>query len=307
MTRRVVAGLILVLAILSIPLALSLQRPQERAATQRIGPKVAVLHLVGAIADATDPSLPQSMGGMRKLLDDLAEVRKDPQYVAVVLRINSGGGSAAASQEIHRALSKVREAGKPVVVSMGDIAASGAFYAAVAADEIFANPSTITGSIGVLAQYLDASELADRYGVKIETIKTGAFKDIGNPTESLTDEQRALIQSVVDDSLDQFVAAVAEGRGLDEGFVRGVADGRILTGNQALELGLIDAFGGLEEAIARAWELAGQEGEPRVARFEERRPWFARYLGFLAGEPSLGELDLLRRLLGEERGVRLRY
>ena len=306
MNRRVVAGLFLVLAILSIPLALSLQRSRE-VVVQRAGPKVAVLELVGTIADVADPSLLPAGGGLRKLLDDLAEVRKNPQYVAVVLRINSGGGSAAASQEIHRAISKVREAGKPVVVSMGDVAASGAFYAAVAADEIFANPSTITGSIGVLAQYFDASELAERYGVKLETIKTGPFKDIGNPTEPLTDEQRALIQSVVNDSLDHFVAAVAEGRGLDEEFVRRVADGRILTGSQALELGLIDAFGGLEEAIARAWELAGMEGEPQVVRFEERKPWFARYFGFLAGEADLGELDLLRRLLGDERGVRLRY
>jgi len=304
--KRTLAGLVLVLAILSIPLALAAQRPRQ-SALHRTGPKVAVLELVGTIADVTDPALTPSGGGLRKLLDDLAEVRKDPQYVAVVLRINSGGGSAAASQEIHRAISKVREAGKPVVVSMGDVAASGAFYAAVAADEIFANPSTITGSIGVLAQYFDASELAEKYGVKLETVKTGPYKDIGNPTEPLTEEQRALIQSVVDDSLDHFVAAVAEGRGLEEEFVRRVADGRILTGSQALELGLIDAFGGLEEAVARAWELAGQEGEPRVARFEERKPWLARYLGFLAGEPALGELDLLRRLLSDERGVRIRY
>lgn len=304
MRKRWVIGIVLAVAILSLPAALGVQRSRG---LQGRGPKVAVLELVGTISDASETGF-QASGGVRKLLDDLAEVRENPEYVALVLRINSPGGSAAASQEIHRAISKVREAGKPAVVSMGDIAASGGFYAAVAADEIFANPSTITGSIGVLAQYLDASELAERFGVRIETIKTGPYKDIGNPTEPLTEEQRRLIQAVVDDSLDQFVAAVSEGRGLDEAFVRRIADGRVLTGNQALELGLIDAFGGLEEAIARAWELAGFEGEPRVARFVEPKPWFARYLGVLSQEPMGSEIEvLLRLLLGGERGVTLRY
>lgn len=305
MRKRLVIGIVLAVAVLSLPLALGIERSRGRIATG--GPKVALLELVGTISDVTEARV-QPTGGVQKLLDDLAEVRENPEFAAVVVRINSGGGSAAASQEIHRAILKVREAGKPAVVSMGDIAASGGYYAAVAADEIFANPSTITGSIGVLAQFLNAAELAERYGVKLETIKTGPFKDIGNPTEPITDAQRQVIQAVVDDSLDQFVAAVVEGRGLDEEFVRRIADGRILTGNQALELGLIDAFGGVEEAVDRAWELAGLDGEPQVVRFVEPKPWYARYLGVLVQEGMGSELDLLRRLLlGEERGVTLRY
>src|SRR5690606_13105906 len=136
-------------------------------------------------------------------------------------------------------------AGKPVVVSMGDTAASGAYYVSVAADRILANPATITGSIGVYIQYLNAAELAENYGVEYVTVKTGPYKDVGNPTKPLTDDQRAVLQMVVDNTLDQFVAAVAEGRGLADEDVRQVADGRILTGAQAKNLGLVDDFGGL--------------------------------------------------------------
>ena len=306
--KRWLVGAVLVLALISVPFALRLSG--ERVAPGGAGGSVALIHLVGTIRSQGDDAVGERRG-VEPVIDALNSARKDRRVAAVVLRINSPGGSAAASQEVHRAVLKVREAGKPVVVSMADTAASGAFYVAVAADRILANPATITGSIGVYAQFLNLSELADRYGVKLETVKTGPFKDLGNPTEPLTESERQVMQAVVDDSLDQFVAAIAEGRKLDPEVVRNLADGRIFTGNQARELGLIDDFGGLEDAIQLAAELGGIEGEPRVIRFGRTRRGLLERLWTAAsrfgGSGSLIEQRILEWLAVEEPWPTIRY
>lgn len=288
-------------------MALTLSR-SDRMSPGRASSSVAVIELTGAIRDATGDTVSSSRGS-RPVLEHLANAREDRRVAAVALRINSGGGSAAFSQEIHRAIQKLREAGKPVVVSMGDTAASGAYYVSVAADRILANPATITGSIGVYIQYLNAAELAENYGVEYVTVKTGPYKDVGNPTKPLTDDQRTVLQMVVDNTLDQFVAAVAEGRGLADEDVRQVADGRILTGAQAKNLGLVDDFGGLEDAIRLAADLAGIEGEPSIVVYRRPQPWLSRYLELDLGDrfaSGLGD-QLLPHLIDWQSGPKIMF
>ncbi|PKM82292.1 MAG: signal peptide peptidase SppA, partial [Firmicutes bacterium HGW-Firmicutes-13] len=167
------------------------------------------------------------------------------------------GGSAAASQEINSEIKKLREEGKVVVVSMADVAASGGYYIAAAADKILANPGTTTGSIGVIMQVTNLEELYEKIGMEIETIKSGEQKDIGNPARPMTEEERSILQSISNDIYDQFVDAVAEGRNLSRERVLELADGRIFTGRQAFELDLIDELGDLYDAVEKAAELAG--------------------------------------------------
>jgi protease-4 len=165
------------------------------------------------------------------------------------------------SQEIHSALLRLREKGCRVVASFGNISASGGVYIGVAAETILANPGTITGSIGVILRGNNLSKLLKRIGVSFETVKSGLYKDILSPDRALTDAERELLQSLIDSSYDQFVEAVATGRGLDQTLVRGFADGRVFSGAQAKQLGLVDALGDEETARRLAAELAGLDPE----------------------------------------------
>jgi protease-4 len=193
----------------------------------------------------------------------------------------------AASQEIYEELLKVRRVhGKPVVASMGSLAASGGYYVASAADRIVANPGTITGSIGVIMQIPNVGELLQKIGIRAVVIKSGAYKDLASATRDLTPEERRILQSVLDDVHDQFIQAVAEGRKLDRGRVEQLADGRIFSGRQAQELGLVDELGGLHDALARAGALAGIPGPPTVTRIEKPRFSLLRFLtGWQWAEP----------------------
>jgi protease-4 len=193
----------------------------------------------------------------------------------------------APTQEIHDAILRVRSRGKPVVASMGAIAASGGYYLAVAADRIVANPGTLTGSIGVLMQLADAEGLLRKVGVRLEVVKAGRHKDIGNPGRALAPEERAILQALLDDMYDQFVSAVARGRDLPRATVLEVADGRVYSGRRAKELRLVDELGGLEDAVRTAGRLAGIEGKPSLVR--PRRPFhFADLLDWLGGHSGLG-------------------
>ena len=193
----------------------------------------------------------------------LKKFGKDDSVKAVVLRINSPGGGVGPSQEIHEEVKKVR-ARKPVLASMGALAASGGYYIACAAQKVYANPGTITGSIGVLMPFMNVRELAEKIGVRGMTVKSGEFKDIGSPLRDMRPEERALLQGVVDNVNLQFVHAVAEGRNLDPREVLKIADGRIFTGEQAKAMGLVDALGNLEDAVAEAGKMGKIPGEPRV-------------------------------------------
>ena len=222
------------------------------------GPRVAIVELEGIILDVDD------------IVRDLKSHRENPLVRAVVVRINSPGGVVAPTQELYRSLQRLREAGKPVVASLGAVAASGGYYVAVAADSIYANPGTLTGSIGVIMQMANLENLMKKVGVDYVVVKAGQFKDIGNVSRPMTPEERRVLQSLLDDVHRQFIDAVAAGRKLDRGRVVQFADGRVFSGAQAKSLAMIDELGGLEEAIHAAAKLAGLAIPPRVIQPRRR-------------------------------------
>jgi protease-4 len=207
---------------------------------------------------------------------------------ALLLRIDSPGGTVGDSQEIHSALLRLREKGCKVVASFGNISASGGVYIGVAAEQIVANPGTITGSIGVILRGNNLSKLLERVGVSFETVKSGLYKDILSPDRALTAGERELLQSLINSSYDQFVAAVASGRGLREDTVRGFADGRVFSGAQAKELGLVDVLGDEESARRLTAELAGLDPEKTRPITFGSPP--KRFAGLLPGRSQLRSL-----------------
>lgn len=245
-------------------LALFLSRQTGRNPRFAIGEKVGVIELTGVITSATD------------LLEDLRDFREDTSIKAIVLRIDSPGGSVAPSQEIHDAVKKTVNV-KPVVVSMGSIAASGGYYIAVAGQKIVANPGTMTGSIGVIMEFANYEELLKKIGWQNVVVKSGRFKDIGSPNRPMTDADKQILQAMIDDVQSQFIAAVAQGRKLTPERVKEVADGRIMTGQQAHAVGLVDDLGGLEMAIDLAAELAGID-DPSVVYPQEPPPKLLDYI-----------------------------
>lgn len=249
------------------------------------GDKVAVVDIRGIIADPYD------------INEELREYGDRDDVKAVVLRIETPGGAVGPSQEIHREIQKLKEK-KTVVASMGAVAASGGYYAAVAADKIMANPGTITGSIGVIVEFMNAKELLEKIGLKGYVVKSGKYKDVGSPLREMEKEERELLQSLIDDVNGQFVKAVAEGRGLKVEEVRKIADGRVFTGAQAKELKLIDELGGLSDAISLGATMAGIEGEPDVIYPERQKMSLWRTF---AGDASIESLT------GLFNGLRVMY
>jgi protease-4 len=224
------------------------------------GEKVALLEIFGPIYNP----LP--------ILDQLKKIEEDSGVKAILLRLETPGGGVAASQEIYRRLAYLRDAKQlPIVASMGGIAASGGYYVALGADTIMANPGTLTGSIGVIAEFPTYGRLLQKIGVDMEVIKSGKFKDAGSPHRLLTEEERAYLQGVIDDSYGQFLAVVSQERQIDEKKAELLADGRVYTGRQAQELGLIDLLGGWEDALKLAGEMGGISGAPRVVEFRRKR------------------------------------
>src|SRR5918992_2566213 len=204
-----------------------------RALSLLAGDGVGILQVDGAINDSRD------------VLTELRRFRDAPWIKAIVLRIDSPGGAVAPTQEIFDELQKVRNK-KPLIASMGGMATSGGYYIASACEKIIANPGTMTGSIGVIMQLNNVEELMKKIGVKGYNIKSGANKDIGSPFQALSPEGQAILQSLVDNVHGQFVRAVADGRGMDETIVKKLADGRVYSGAQAKDLGLVDELGNLE-------------------------------------------------------------
>lgn len=235
------------------------------------GPSIAVLDIGGLITSGGEesgfPGLLDTIGATPgSLIPQIKAAAADEDVRALLVKVNSPGGAVVATDEIYHALQTAID--KPIVVLMGDVAASGGVYVSMAADHIMANPNTLTGSIGVrLTDILEYGDLLEQLGIDVTTIKAGTLKDIGSSTRPMTDEERAILQAVVDDSYANFIAIVAEGRDLPEEEVRTFADGRIFSGERAVELGLVDTLGYEEDAITKAAELGGIEGEPRVVRF----------------------------------------
>lgn len=217
------------------------------------GNQIASLELEGVISDS------------REFVDQLKDYGKRAAVKSVVIRINSPGGGVAASQEIYEAIRKFREeTKKKVVVSMGSVAASGGYYVACAADKIFANPGSITGSIGVIAEWYNYGELLRWAKMQNIVIKSGAFKDAGSGTRPLTEEEKAYFQSLINNMYNQFVSAVATSRQMKEEDVRRLADGRVYTGQEAKADGLVDELGTYQDALDAAAKMAGIQGEPKI-------------------------------------------
>jgi protease-4 len=236
--------------------------------------RIALIRVEGVILDA------------QQTVSDLKKFGESPSVKAIVLRIDSPGGGVVPSQEIHDAVLRVRnKQNKAVVASMGTVAASGGYYIAAATDRIMANPGTLTGSIGVIMELANLEGLLKKIGVENVVVKSGRHKDIGSPFRKMSDEDRRILQSVMDDVHTQFIEAVAEGRSLDVSDVRPLADGRIFTGRQAKEIKLVDELGDLDDAIRLAADLGGIEGEPKVVeprkRFSVRELIESRLFGTL--------------------------
>jgi protease IV len=227
--------------------------------------RVALIRVEGVILDS------------HETIAELKRFAENPYVKAIVLRIDSPGGGVVPSQEIFDAVQRVRNKNnKAVVASMGTVAASGGYYIAAATDRIIANPGTLTGSIGVIMETANVEGLLKKIGVEGIVVKSGKFKDVGSPLRKMTDEEQALLQSVMDDVHKQFIDAVAEGRAMEVDTVQALADGRIFTGRQAKEAKLVDELGNLDDAIQLAADIAGIEGEPKVV--EPRRRFSLREL-----------------------------
>jgi protease-4 len=221
------------------------------------GARIGIVEAKGTIGEG------QQGVDAEKVVKLLRKYEKDDDIKAIVLRVDSPGGSVAPSQEIHDAVKRVKLK-KKVLVSMGGLAASGGYYISAPADKIYAEPGTLTGSIGVIFMHFNVRGLLDWAKVEETTLKTGKYKDTLSPFRPIQDTDREEIQSLSDDVYGQFVKAVAEGRGLPEARVREIAEGRIYTGRKAKELKLVDELGGFDDAVAAAWQMAGQSGEPKL-------------------------------------------
>jgi len=227
--------------------------------------RVGIVPIEGIISDSDE------------VVEQIQGFAEDQQIRAVVLRINSPGGGVAPSQEIYQAVLELKKK-KKVVVSMGSVAASGGYMIAVAADRILANPGTITGSISAVMHYANVEELMKKIGVSSYVIKSGKFKDIGSPTRKMTVEEQSLIQGIVDDIYDQFVQIIAKNRKLPLEDVRKIADGRVFSGRQAKERGLVDGLGGFQDAVVLAGRLSGMEGKPEIIHGTKKKRGFLSYL-----------------------------
>jgi len=210
-------------------------------------------------------------------VEELNDYAEDASIKAIVIRIDSPGGGVVPSQEIYNAVKNAKKEGKKIVASMGSVAASGGYYIAAAADKIVANPGTLTGSIGVKMEFANIEKLLEKIGVRGMVVKAGEYKDIGSPFRDMTDQEKKILQGVIDDVHQQFIEAVSEGRSLPASDVAAIADGRIFTGRQALSLKLVDQMGDLADSISLAGTLAGIKGKPKIVEKKKKIP-FLDYL-----------------------------
>jgi protease-4 len=274
MFKKSVILVLAVIVLLSIVATFFFSSPGKRGQMARDQSKIAIIYVDGVIVGGRGQGgILGEQGGTDAIIRQIHEAKDDATVKAVVLRINSPGGSAPASQEVGTEIKKLRASGKIVVASMGDIAASGGYWLAAVTDKIYANPATMTGSIGVYIPYSNWEELYNKIGVHQEKIKSGPHKDILSPERQMTTEERSIIQTMVDDLYNQFVTVVAEGRKMDPARVRQLADGRIYTGSQAKDLGLVDELGTMYDAIDGAAQLAGIKGKPEIKEYGKISPW----------------------------------
>jgi protease-4 len=285
--RRILIGLGVIAALLIFFLALLLfiGRYVGRPGRFAFGDKIAIVEIKGVIT--------QSSG----IIEEINQYQEDEGVKAIILRIDSPGGGVGPAQEIYREILRVKSK-KKVVTSMGSVAASGGYYIACASDLIIANPGTITGSIGVLMEFTNIEELFKKIGIKGVVLKSGEHKDIGSPFREMTPEEKKIVQGVIDNVHQQFIQAVAKGRKMDQAKVMQIADGRILTGEQAKQIGLVDQIGNLQDTIDIVAKMVGIEGKPNIL-YPKRR--FSLW-ELLVRETTSAILDTLN-----EKGFELNY
>ncbi len=236
------------------------------------GNNVAVVEINGVIAES------------EKVVRQIKRYRENRNVDAILLRVDSRGGGVAASQEIYEEVKKTVDSDKPVVVSMGAVAASGGYYVSLPASSIVANPGTITGSVGVISQFIHIEEMLDKLGIDVTTIKTGRYKDSGSSFREMEEFEKSYWQDLMDDVYEQFVTAVASAREFELDLAYELAEGKIYTGRQAYELGLIDTLGTYEDAIRIAADLGGIEGDPEIIRERPRRTFWDSFFTSVFGD-----------------------
>ncbi len=291
-----VAGLLVLMSPLIILMAMfGAMSAEWTGGVPESGEGVAVIRVEGVITAGRGGAgfMDSGTAGAETISRQIRKALEDDDAKALLVRINSPGGSAAGSQEVYHQLIDARKS-KPVVISMGDVAASGGYYIAAAGDEIFSNAGTITGSIGVITSHLDLSGLMKKVGADYEAVTSGEFKDMGTFSRPMTAREKKLLEGLIDDIYRQFVDAVVEGRKMPEEKVLELADGRIFTGRQALEEGLVDQLGGFQKALESAGERARIRGKPRTIEYGPRG-FFDFLFGDYASEMAIDAL--VRNLL----------
>jgi protease-4 len=249
------------------------------------GDKIAIVEIKGVISQSS------------RIIEEIQRYQEDEGVKAIILRIDSPGGGVGPSQEIYQEILRAKLK-KKVVTSMGSVAASGGYYIACASDLIVANPGTITGSIGVLMEFTNIEELFKKIGIKGIVLKSGEYKDVGSPFREMTADEKKIMQGVIDNIHQQFIHAVAMGRKMAEAKVMEIADGRILSGQQAKEIGLVDQLGNLQDAIDITAKMVGIEGKPKIL-YPKRR---LSFLELIMREATSAVLDSL-----SEKGFELNY
>lgn len=272
--------------------------------------KIAVLSIDGVIQDTGDAeSFFQSpLYNHRAFMEQLDYVKESDDVKAIILRVNSPGGGVVESAEIHDKIKEIqKETKKPVYVSMGSMAASGGYYVSAPADKIFASPETLTGSLGVIMQGVNYAGLAEKYGVEFTTIKSGPYKDIMSPTRPMTEEERKILQSMIDNSYEGFVKVISEGRDMPVEQVKKIADGRIYDGRQAKQLHLIDGFGYLDDVIEQVRKDENL-GDATVVKYTESMSFGSLFS--MGAQKIIGkdaEMAGLMKLLSQPDSPRLMY
>jgi protease IV len=266
----IIFGILIIVGVGSLLVIYSIVRnfgERTEVVTSGSGGKIAVVELEGVITSAED------------IVRQIKKYRENSSIKGILLRVDSPGGGVVASQEIYEEVKKTRDSGKPVVVSMGALAASGGYYVSCGASRLVANPGTLTGSIGVISEFLQLQEALDKLGVSVKTIKSGKLKDSGSSTRKMTDEDERYFQQLMDDVHKQFIAVVEAERHMDHDEVVRMADGRVFTGEQAVEIGLVDTLGTFEDAIVIAGAMAGISGEPAIVRERKRASFWDSIFG----------------------------
>ncbi|MGN1088573.1 MAG: signal peptide peptidase SppA [Phascolarctobacterium sp.] len=282
MLKKIFISAVLLLAVLSFVISL-LKGNNNSEKTVTVPDRVAVINIEGTIVCGADSkeNLFQQANGVTSgtIMKQIREAAADDSVKALVLRIDSGGGSATAAEEVGRELLRFKEqTQKPIVATMGNTGASAAYWiAACASDKIYANATTLTGSIGVYMPYMNTEELFKKIGITSDKIKSGPYKDIMSNDRPMTTEEKQILQNIVDEIYDQFVYTVSAGRRMETSKVRAIADGRIYTGRQGKNIGLVDELGDYYDALAAAGTLAkiklGKDGLPPVKERERQQPW----------------------------------